>query len=224
MADLPRPPTLVLASASPRRTGLLDRWGLPHVVDPARISEEVVAGETPHAHVERLAREKAAAVLSRHPGALVLAADTVVVLDGEILGKPRDPDHARAMLRRLSGQEHRVVTGLSLACPEPDGRGAAPAAGQERPSPAPLGRTVRSRWDEARVVFRILDEADIEGYLATGEPLDKAGGYGIQGFGGTLVTRVEGDYYTVVGLPASGLVTLLREAGWRCAFGSLVPV
>jgi septum formation protein len=224
VADLHRPPPLVLASASPRRTALLDRWGIPHLADAAHIPEEVLDGETPQAHVERLAREKAAAVATRHPGALVLAGDTVVVLDGEILGKPRDPGHARAMLHRLSGREHLVVTGLALACPEPGGAGAPFPPGHDRPPPASQQGFVLSRWDEARVVFRTLDEADIEGYLATEEPLDKAGGYGIQGFGGTLVTRVEGDYYTVVGLPASGLVTLLREAGWRCGFGSLVPV
>ena len=196
-------PRLVLASASPRRTALLDRWGLPHEVDPARTLEEVVEGETPQAHVERLAREKARAVAARHPGALVLAGDTVVVVDDEILGKPDDEEHAAAMLRRLKGRAHLVLSGLALAGPDTG--------------------TIRSRWDGARVVFRELDESDIQGYVATGEPMDKAGAYGIQGFGGTLVTRVEGDYYTVVGLPASGLVALLREAGWRCAFGSLVP-
>ena len=197
------PPTLVLASASPRRTALLDRWGLPHTVEPAGTPEEVLSGETPEAHVERLAREKAVAVAARHPGSLVLAGDTVVVVDDEILGKPEDADHAAQMLRRLRGRGHLVLTGLALA-------GSAPGV-------------VRSRWDAARVVFRDLEESEIEAYLATGEPLDKAGGYGIQGFGGTLVTRVEGDYYTVVGLPASGLVALLGEAGWRCAFGSLAP-
>jgi len=124
-------------------------------------------------------------------------------VDDEILGKPDDQEHAAAMLRRLQGRGHGVLSGLALAGPEPG--------------------TIRSRWDGARVVFRALDEWDIQGYLATGEPLDKAGSYGIQGFGGTLVTRVEGDYYTVVGLPASGLVALLEESGWRCAYGSLAP-
>lgn len=208
------PPRLVLASASPRRTALLDRWGLPHSVDPARIPEEVRDGESPEVHVERLAREKAETVARRHPTSLVLAGDTVVVLEGEILGKPEGPEHAREMLRRLSGRGHRVVTGLALADPGP----LRPGEGKSGAHPI-----VRSRWDDARVVFRPLAEVEITAYLRTGEPLDKAGAYGIQGFGGTLVTRVEGDYYTVVGLTASGLVALLGEAGWRCAFGGLIP-
>ena len=197
------PPPLVLASGSPRRTALLERWGIPHSVDPARIPEDVLPGETPQLHVERLAREKAEAVAHRHPGSLVLAGDTVVVLDDEILGKPRDAAHAGAMLRRLAGRGHVVLTGLALAGPGPG--------------------VVRSRWDAARVLFRALDDTDVESYVATGEPLDKAGAYGIQGAGGTLVSRVEGDYHTVVGLPASGLLALLDDAGWRPAFGGLAP-
>lgn len=195
------PPPLVLASASPRRTDLLTGWGLAHTVDPAHIPEEILPGETPQAHVERLAREKAEEVALRHPGSLVLAGDTVVVLDGLILGKPRDAAHAREMLARLSGASHLVVSGLALA--------------------GPTNGVVHSRWDAARVTFRTLLDSDIQGYVETGEPLDKAGAYGIQGMGGTLVTRVEGDYYTVVGLPVSGLVALLADAGWRYAFGAL---
>ncbi|HSG47027.1 MAG TPA: nucleoside triphosphate pyrophosphatase [Longimicrobiales bacterium] len=196
-------PPLVLASGSPRRTALLAGLGLVHTVCPSHIPETVLPGETPEAHVERLSREKAAEVAARHLGALVLAGDTVVVRDGEILGKPRDPEDARAMLRSLSGREHRVVSGLALA---------GPGAGE-----------IVSRHDTARVVFRELAEADIAAYVATGEPLDKAGAYGIQGMGGVLVTRVEGDYYTVVGLPLSGLVALLAAAGWRYGFGGLLP-
>jgi septum formation protein len=195
-------PSLVLASGSPRRTALLTRWGLEHTVDPARVPETLLPGETPEVHVERLAREKARAVAARHPGALVLAGDTEVVDGGRVLGKPRDEAHARSMLRKLSGRGHRVVTGLALAGPGPD--------------------ELRSRWDTAEVTFRDLSDADVEAYVATGEPMDKAGAYGIQGLGGALVTRVEGDYYTVVGLPVSGLVALLEEAGWRYAFGKLV--
>lgn len=175
---------------------------MAHVVDPSRIPETVLPGETPEDHVERLSREKAAEVAGRHPGALVLAGDTVVVRDGTILGKPRDEDDARAMLRSLSGREHRVVSGLALAGP---GAGA-----------------LLSRHDSARVVFRALGEDEIQAYVATGEPMDKAGAYGIQGMGGALVTRVEGDYYTVVGLPLSGLVALLEAAGWRYGFGELL--
>ena len=115
----PAAPPLVLASGSPRRTALLTRWGLPHTVDPARIPEAPLPGESPEVYVERLARKKARAVAARHPGALVLAGDTEVV-DGErVLGKPRDEAHARSMLLDLSGRAHRVVTGLALAGPGP---------------------------------------------------------------------------------------------------------
>lgn len=196
---LPGPVPLVLASASPRRTELLTGLGIPHRVDPARVPEELLPGETAEAHVERLAREKARTVAARRPGAWVLAGDTVVVRDGEILGKPRDAGHAREMLTALSGREHRVVSGLALAEPGTD--------------------RIHARSDAARVVFRELTEREITEYVATGEPLDKAGGYGIQGMGGALVTRVEGDYFTVVGLPVSGLVALLEAAGLRYAFG-----
>ena len=194
-------PPLVLASGSPRRTALLAGLGLAHTVDPSSVPEDVLPGESPEAHVERLSREKAREVASRHPGALVLAGDTVVVRDGEILGKPRDGEQALDMVRSLAGRAHTVVSGLALAGPDP-------------------GAMV-SRHDTARVVFRPLDEEEIRAYVATGEPLDKAGGYGIQGMGGALVTRVEGDYYTVVGLPVSGLVALLSAAGWRYEFGAL---
>jgi septum formation protein len=153
--------------------------------------------------VERLAREKALEVEGRHPGALVLAGDTVVVRDGEILGKPESAAEAEAMLQSLSGRSHTVLSGLALAGPEPG--------------------DLRSRSDLATVTFRPLTAREIRAYVATGEPMDKAGAYGIQGMGGALVTRVEGDYYTVVGLPLAGLVDLLADAGWRYAFGGLEP-
>lgn len=193
-------PPLVLASGSPRRTDLLDRLGLSHLVDPSRVDEIARPGETPEAHVERLAREKAADVAARHPGALVLAGDTVVVRDGRILGKPRDREHAVEMLLSLSGRDHRVLTGLALVLP---GRGA---------------RRILARVDEARVAFRPLDTASARRYVDTGEPMDKAGAYAIQGRGAALVTRVEGDYHTVVGLPVSGLLALLDEAGYAYTF------
>jgi septum formation protein len=197
-------PRLVLASASPRRTELLARLGLEHDVDPAHIPEEILADETPEEHVERLALSKAREVGARHPGCLVLAGDTVVVRDGSILGKPSDAAEAREMLTSLAGRSHTVLSGLALAGPGP--------------------AEILSRHDVARVVFRPLTPQDVEDYVATGEPMDKAGGYGIQGMGGAMVTRVEGDYYTVVGLPVSGLVSLLAEAGWRYAFGGLRPL
>lgn len=199
--SLKEPPRLVLASGSPRRTELLSRLGIAHEVDPAHIAEDVLPGEAPGPHVERLAREKARSVAARWPDVWVLAGDTVVVRDGEILGKPANEAQARQMLTGLAGRAHQVVSGLALAEPG-------------------TGR-VYSRHDMARVVFRRLADREIAEYVATGEPLDKAGAYGIQGMGGALVTRVEGDYHTVVGLPLSGLVTLLEEAGLRYAFGSL---
>lgn len=198
-----RAPPVVLASASPRRATLLAGLGIDHTVDPAHIPEEVLPGETAAEHVERLARAKAAEVASRHPGALVIAGDTVVVRDGEILGKPADEAEARAMLRSLAGRSHQVLSGLAIAGPGPT--------------------ALVTRVDVAGVTFRALTEGEIAEYVATGEPRDKAGAYGVQGMGGALVTRVDGDYYTVVGLSVSGLVALLSESGWRYAFGSLHP-
>jgi septum formation protein len=173
---------------------------LEHAVEAADVPEGFLPGEDPASHVERLAREKAVAVTRRHPGALVLAGDTVVVRDGEIMGKPRDAAEAVGMLVTLAGREHRVVTGLALVSP---------------------GGAVHSRVEWATVRFRPLTRDEAREYVATGEPMDKAGSYGIQGRGAALVTSVEGDYYTVVGLPVSGLVTLLRVSGWRYAFGRI---
>lgn len=196
------PPPLVLASASPRRTRLLTMLGLAHEIRPARVSEVRRPGEAPETQVKRLAREKAVAVARDRPDALVLAGDTVVVLDGDVLGKPEDPDAAVETLLSLAGREHVVASGLALALPR--------------------GR-VHARVDLARVTFRAFGRDLARMYVATGEPMDKAGAYGIQGRGAALVTRVEGDYHTVVGLPVSGLVELLSAAGWRYAFGRLEP-
>jgi len=195
-------PRLVLASASPRRTRLLDMLGIQHSVHPAQIPEDHLSGESPEAHVERLAGEKALAVASREPGALVLAGDTVVVRDGEILGKPTGPDDAVRTLLSLAGRQHVVASGLALCL---------------------AGVRPHTRVDLARVTLRPFDEAEAEAYVATGEPMDKAGSYAIQGRGAALVTSIEGDYHTVVGLSISGLVALLERAGWRYAFGRLEP-
>lgn len=176
--------------------------GLAHEVRSAKVSEDLIPGEGPEAHVERLAGEKASAVARERPGALVLGGDTVVVRDGQVLGKPSDPDDAVRMLLSLEGREHDVASGLALVEP---------------------GGGVHARVDVTRVTFRSFDEALARSYVATGEPLDKAGAYGIQGRGAALVHRVEGDYHTVVGLPLSVLVELLETAGWRYAFGRLEP-
>ncbi len=180
---------VVLASTSPRRRELLDLLGLTFDVSPADLDETWRNGEAPAAHAERLAREKAAA--RARPGAVAIGADTIVVIDGAILGKPRDAAEAAAMLRRLSGREHEVFTAVAVAY---DGRAASGAA-----------RTL--------VRFRPLDDATIGAYVATGEPMDKAGAYGIQGYGAVLVERIEGDYFTVMGLGLVLLTELLARIG-----------
>jgi len=190
---------LVLASVSPRRRELLRLLGLTFEVSPSDIDETWRNGEAPAVHAERLAREKAAA--RPVPGAAVIGADTIVVVDGEILGKPRDAAEARAMLRRLSGREHVVYTGVAVAR---DGR---------------LASGIR----QTTVRFHPLEDAAIAEYVATGEPLDKAGAYGIQGYGAVLVERIEGDYFTVMGLGLELLVELLAAVGLRYRFGEVTP-
>lgn len=196
-------PSLVLASASPRRAAILTRLGLTFEVLPSRVPEEVLEGEGAEDHARRLAVEKVEEVRGLRPGALVLGGDTVVVLGEEILGKPADADEAVAMLLRLGGRTHRVVSGLALGLP--DG-------------------SLRAGTATTRVTFRPLDEFLARRYAETGEPLDKAGSYGIQGLGGALVEEVRGDYHTVVGLPLPLFLDLLHEGGWRYAFGTIVPL
>ena len=187
---------IVLASQSPRRAELLRRLGLAITVDPAHVDESLRPEESPAAYAERLAREKAVAVAPRHPGQPVLGADTVVVLGGEVLGKPGSPAEAEAMLARMAGRAHTVITAVALVH---DGR-----AGVRR--------------DETTVWFRPLDADTISAYVATGEPLDKAGGYGLQGYGALLVERIEGDYFGVIGLPLRLVGDLLAEAGMPYRF------
>ena len=191
-----RPP-VILASASPRRRELLRLVGIDHVVVPADIDESYVSGESPSAHAERLAREKAKAV--HRPDAVVIGSDTIVVVDGDVLGKPRDRDQAAAMLRRLSGRAHVVMTGVAVAWAD----------------------RAASAVEQVGVTFRILDDREIERYIETGEPMDKAGAYGIQGYGATIVDRVDGDYFAVMGLPLNRLVRLCRELGLGYDFGPL---
>ncbi len=187
----------MLASSSPRRQDLLRLIGLTFETVPADIDESWRNGEAPEPHAERLAREKAAAV--RRPGAAVVGADTIVVIDGAILGKPRDADDAAALLRRLAGRDHLVHTAVAVAYRE---------------------RLV-SAVETTRVRMRAMDEATIATYVATGEPLDKAGAYGIQGYGAVLVERIDGDYFTVMGLGLFRLVALLAEVGLHYRFGRL---
>lgn len=184
--------TLVLASASPRRRELLEQIGVAFTVSVADIDETPRTGEAPADYVARMAREKAAAVAGAvSPGSAVLAADTTVVIDDDVLGKPRDHLDGLAMLARLSGRTHEVLTAVCLC---DDG-------GQEEV----LVTT--------RVTFATLDRALCEAYLATGEPRDKAGAYGIQGLGAVLVESIEGSYSNVVGLPLAQTWRLLRERG-----------
>jgi septum formation protein len=183
---------LILASASPRRAEILRSAGLFFDVLPTEIDESQQAGESPRALVERLAREKAMAATKHTRGpALLLGADTVVVADEAVMGKPRDADDARTMLRKLSGRKHRVLTGIALLR-LPDGM-------------------IRTAVEETKVFFSSLTEDDITGYIATGEPFGKAGAYAIQGHGGRFVERIEGDYSNVVGLPLARFQYLMLE-------------
>ena len=195
-------PRLVLASTSPRRTAILDMLGIPHEVLPGSVPEDYQADETPQAHVERLARAKALRGAAERSGCLVVAGDTVVVLGDGVLGKPADAEDAVRMLLRLSGRTHSVHTGLALA--EPNG-------------------ALHSLVSTTEVAFRAFDRELAQAYVRTGEPMDKAGAYGIQGRGAALVSGIEGDYYTVVGLSVTGLMTLLERAGLVYRFGRLVP-
>ena len=193
------PPPLVLASASPRRSECLQMLGLSFTVQPAEVRETVQPGESAESFVERLAREKATAVASMRPGEVVLGGDTVVALDGEILGKPSGPDEAEVMLLRLTGRTHKVASGLALVLPSGD---------------------IRSGVSTTEVTFRHFSPEVARAYVATGEPLDKAGAYGIQGLGAALVTEIRGDYYSVVGLPVALLLRLFEESGWEYTFAS----
>jgi septum formation protein len=190
---------VVLASSSPRRRDLLNLIGISHEVHPANIDETMRPREVPRRHAERLAREKASAIAVRDPDRITIGADTIVVLNRKVLGKPRDEADAARMLGMLSGREHTVITAVAVA----------------------RGRKLRSAIEEVRVKFRRLRNDEIEAYIATGEPMDKAGAYGIQGFGATIVERVEGDYFAVMGLPLVRLVGLMRDVGVNYRFGEI---
>jgi len=193
-------PRVILASASPRRRELLRLIGVDHEVRPADIDESYLPGERPDAHAERLARGKAETIASgAGADAVTIGSDTIVIVDGDVLGKSRDREHARQMLRRLSGRSHVVMTGVAISW---------------------CGKTL-SGVEQVGVTFRALSDDEIERYIDTGEPMDKAGAYGIQGFGATIVERVDGDYFAVMGLALNRLAGLLREAGLRYDFGPI---
>jgi septum formation protein len=181
---------LVLASGSPRRRQILNAAGFSFVLRPAQVDESPVNGETPQEHVRRLAKLKAESVAVT-PNEIVLAADTIVVVDGEILGKPKNTVDARNMLRRLSGRDHLVITGICLReadCCVLDA-------------------------ETTRVWFIPLTELEIDEYVATGEPMDKAGAYAAQGVGSRFIERIEGCYFNVVGLPVALVYKYLRQRG-----------
>jgi septum formation protein len=186
---------VILASSSPRRRELLALIGLVYEVLPADVDETLLSGETPEGYAERLARAKAAK--SALPGTVSIGSDTIVVMDGEVLGKPRDGREAATMLRRLSGRSHTVMTAIAVAY---DG-------------------DVTSEVVEVGVTFRALRDDEIDDYIRTGEPLDKAGAYGIQGFGATIVDAVDGDFFAVMGLPLNRLIRLLEKVGLTYRFG-----
>ena len=190
---------VILASQSPRRRELLALVGIAHEVMPADVDERVLDGERPAPHAERLARAKARTLADRHPEALVIAADTIVVIDGRIRGKPADAAEARQTLRLLSGREHVVFTAVAVA----------------------RGAHVASEVAEVTVAFRALGDDEIAAYVETGEPLDKAGSYGIQGYGATIVERIDGDYFAVMGLSLVRVVRLMARLGVRYEFGVL---
>jgi septum formation protein len=191
---------IVLASASPRRHDLLNLIGITHEVIPANIDESVRSREQPAKHAERLAREKAGVIAGSDPKLVAIAADTIVVIDKKILGKPANSVDAGSMLRLLSGRVHTVVTAVAVA----------------------RGKKITSAVEKVSVTFRELSDDEIDAYIATGEPMDKAGAYGIQGYGATIVERIEGDYFAVMGLPIVKLISLLARLGVRYQFGSLV--
>ena len=196
------PVRFVLASTSPRRTQLLSMVGIAHEVIPPQVDETNEVPAEPGLHVKILAQRKALSVSSCEADALVLGADTIVYHDGEILGKPKDFEHACKLVGRLAGSEHDVFTGIALAGPQ--------------------GQKVESAFEVTRVRFHPLDRSHIEAYVGTGEPMDKAGAYGIQGYGATLVEYVRGCYFNVMGLPLSLLVSMLQARGLDYRFGPLI--
>jgi septum formation protein len=188
----PDPTVILLASASPRRRELLEAAGLPHEVDPVEVDERLLPGEAPAVYVERIARLKAQAGTARHPERLVVAADTAVVLDGAVFGKPVDAGDARRMITALAGRSHEVLTGLAVRA----------------------GRRQLTHVERTTVWFEPLSPAAIDAYVRTGEPLGKAGAYAIQGLASRFVPRIEGSYTNVVGLPIAALVSLLAQLDW----------
>ena len=192
---------LVLASASPRRQQLLRGAAIPFTAQPSEIDETPLAGESARVCAERLAQQKASAVAQSRPTDYVLGADTIVVVDGEILNKPQDVNDAARMLRLLSGRTHEVITGVCVVRPIATVQPSIPHELCKRAS------------ETTRVMMCEISDAEIRDYIATGEPMDKAGAYAIQGIASRWIPRIEGDYSNVVGLPIALVFRILREMG-----------
>jgi septum formation protein len=211
-------PLVILASASPRRAELLRAAGIPFEVHPAHVDESVRAGESPDVYVMRVAKEKASAIAARLPHRVVLAADTTVVVDEQILSKPEDEDDARRMLRMLSGRVHEVLSGVCLCGPaEVDAAKASPAEAGRDDSAGHYAPTICSpqkceiRLERTSVAFARLTDDEIAWYVSSGEPMDKAGAYAIQGLASRFVTSIDGSYSNVVGLPVALVCEMLKS-------------
>jgi len=185
--------TIILASASPRRKELLEKIGLRFEVEPSNYEEDMHSGLEPHEFAQKISLEKAKAVASKHENAIVIAADTFIVFGGQILGKPHTEKEARKMLEAISGESHSVITGFSII-----------DTGKNKT----LSKSV-----ETKIYIRKLTSAEIDAYVKSKEPLDKAGAYAIQGLGAVFVEKIEGDYFNVIGLPLSALTEALKEFG-----------
>jgi septum formation protein len=185
--------TIILASASPRRKELLKKIGLKFRVDPSNYEENISCELEPHELAKSLSLEKAKLVAKNHKNTLVIAADTFIVLEGKILGKPRTESEAKEMLETISGTQHSVITGFTIIDAE--------------------NNKALSRSVETKVYIRRLSSNEIDAYVESKEPLDKAGAYAIQGLGSVIVEKIEGDYFNVIGLPLSALTESLKEFG-----------
>ncbi|MBW1698461.1 MAG: septum formation inhibitor Maf [Deltaproteobacteria bacterium] len=193
MEHTPDSPELILASKSPRRRYLLKQAGLKFAVIPSNVDESTVAMFSPEVYVKELAEEKARDVSERYPKSWIIAADTIVLIDGTILGKPDSREQARNMLKRLSGKVHRVLTGYAICCSEKN--------------------RIHTETVKTDVLFKELTDEEIEWYIHTEEPFDKAGAYAIQGIGTFLVKSIKGSYTNVVGLPVCEVIEFLLKEG-----------
>ena len=191
--SMPEQRKIILASASPRRREILDKTGLKFSVDAGEYEEDMELGLKPHQLARFLSAEKAKTIAAKYPNALVIAADTFIVFKGKLLGKPHTKEEARRMLSLLNGRSHSVITGFTIL---------------DTKTKKKLSRSV-----ETKVYFNKMTEQEIESYVGTGEPLDKAGAYAIQGIGAVIVKKIEGDFFNVVGLPLNSLIEALKKFG-----------